>query len=345
MSFNRTGELEEFYNIYKRLEDSFYSSGMPDGKDVKIEINGWNIEYITGPVVMNALNQLFIIRLNDFYTKNPSPYIIDCGANIGLSILSTKYRYPDAKILAFEADPTFYKILRNNVNNNHISGVDLVESAVWVRNGSIEWGSDSVDGSRIVDNKDHASVTANKKKTTVKTIDIADYLNKEVDLLKLDIEGAEYEVVTHLASKNAFKQVRNIIVECHLLQNDYTAFGDLIKQLKNAGFKLSVNNMGKWRDLIRRPAVGGDHYEQYMMVCGWKDDESPVPPEEPDFFPFMGVTYLGISDLHSLSKSLDACKSKNSALEFDLYRYRRMGGIFFTFVKAINVVMDKLKIR
>lgn len=223
---------------------------------------GWDLEYVSGAALATFTDTIFIRRINDFLPDNDYPHILDCGANIGCTVLNYKRQFPNARITAFEPDPQFAPILRRNLANNNASDVEVVEAAVWTQDGEISWICEGVDGSRIVEDGSTSNMI------TVPTIDLVKYLQVSVDLLKLDIEGAEYAVVDHISHN--LEKVKNIIVECHIQQSNLKDFGRLLGTLKKAGFRLSFNTIGAWRDLIRQIPVSDLHFEQYVAVYGWR---------------------------------------------------------------------------
>ncbi|HKZ65867.1 MAG TPA: hypothetical protein VJ111_05915, partial [Chitinophagaceae bacterium] len=56
-------------------------------------------------------NEMFKEKVYKFTSSKKNPYIIDCGSNIGMSILYFKSLYPEARILGFEADPYIFSFL------------------------------------------------------------------------------------------------------------------------------------------------------------------------------------------------------------------------------------------
>ena len=61
--------------------------------------------------------------LNESYKFIPrseknDPIIIDCGANIGVSVVYFKKLFPKSKIIAFEPDPFLFKYLKKNIEKN-----------------------------------------------------------------------------------------------------------------------------------------------------------------------------------------------------------------------------------
>jgi FkbM family methyltransferase len=231
----------------------------------RIEILGWDLEYVCGSALASFIDQILVRRLNDFIPSHDEPTILDCGANIGFTVLNYRRQFPKARIVAFEPDPQFVPVLHRNLNRNGAADVDVVEAAAWIHQGKAWWFCEGIDGSKIIKEAEHENVGAIR----VATIDLAYYLRKPVDLLKLDIEGSEYAVIMHLGRK--LRNVRNILIECHLNQSNIANFGQMLKILVSRGFKLSINTFGPWRDLIRQSAVAPHHWEQYMVVAGWRN--------------------------------------------------------------------------
>lgn len=252
---------EEFLAAYRQVarELGFAAVRAPG----RCEVLGWDLEYICGGAIAGFIDSLLIRRLNDFVPDNDRPRILDCGANIGFSVLNYKRQFPQARIVAFEPDPEFAPVLRRNLEQNGAGDVEVVEAAAWTSAGEGRWRSEGIDGSRL----------APDGSTVVRTVDLADYLSDEVDLLKLDIEGAEYAVVEHLADR--LGRVKNLSIECHVDQTRIEPFAKILTVLRRAGFLLGLNSSGPWRDLVRQPHVERDHWEQYFVVSAWRQSVAP----------------------------------------------------------------------
>ena len=76
-------------------------------------------------------DDIFVKRTLAFTSASPSPRILDCGANVGLASLFFRRLYPDARITAFEADPTLFAILDANLRANGASSVEARQVALW----------------------------------------------------------------------------------------------------------------------------------------------------------------------------------------------------------------------
>jgi methylase of polypeptide subunit release factors len=118
-------------------------------KTEHVKFGGFQLQV---PDVMSFLWQHKEIFADEFYyfeTPHPQPVILDCGANVGMSILYFKKLYPNAKITAFEASPEIASILHKNLSNNRISDIHVVDKAVWKDEDGIWFGSESADSSSI----------------------------------------------------------------------------------------------------------------------------------------------------------------------------------------------------
>lgn len=270
---------EELYNEYQRIVEEQGASSGPG----RVRLFEWEIEYTNVSEILAFIDFILFRRMNDFYPDTESPLILDCGANIGYTVLYYKHAFPKAKILAFEPDPDSVPILRRNIERNGLKDVQIINSAVWIEDGEVFWFCEGVDGSRIVQDN-----TFSDKIVTVPAIDLAKYLVQDIDLLKLDIEEAEFTVIPHIHEQ--LHRVKNILVEIHLKnQSRYAGLSKIIDVLINSGFKISINSYSPWRDLIRRHIPPTPyHSEQYVLLAGWRSEHPSVSPE-PTFLPYHSI--------------------------------------------------------
>lgn len=138
-------------------------------------------------------------------THSPAT-IIDAGANIGASVLWFRSRYPSATIIALEPDPKTFRKLALTLAG--LADVHIVEAALAAATGSANllqakrtWAS------RLVSGSTPGAVAVR----TLSLADLKDACNVDsVDLLKLDIEGTEWEVLS-----DAVRLAQDVLVEVH----------------------------------------------------------------------------------------------------------------------------------
>jgi len=195
---------------------------------------------------------IFINESYGFRADKPNPLIIDCGANIGLSVLYFKNLYPDSVIKAFEPDKKIFKILKLNTNNFNLSNVSIVNKGVWTKNGDADFLPDGADGGKIV------AGNPGKSLGKVKVIRLKNLLEEEeVDLLKIDIEGAEIDVLSD-CRKN-LSGVKLLFVEYHSFISHEQRLDELLNILSEAGFKYYIDGIGASpkSPFLKQPENGG----------------------------------------------------------------------------------------
>jgi hypothetical protein len=89
-------------------------------------------------------------------------------------------------------------------------------------------------GTLDVDARHHSD----DKITPIPTIRLKDYLTTPVDFLKIDIEGAEWEVLEDCAGQ--LQQVENLFVEYHSAPGKKQYLPELLAVLERAGFRLYI---------------------------------------------------------------------------------------------------------
>lgn len=179
--------------------------------------------------------EIFVDDIYFFKTQNTNPIIFDCGANIGLSCLYFKKMYPDSVITAFEADPQIAEVLQENITKNKLHEINVISKAVWIDEQGVSFQADGADGGSIME-QSHVD----KK---IESIRLKDYLEKTpyVDLLKIDIEGAEVEVLSDC--KDSLRHVSNMFVEYHAWQHEQQSLATLLDILQTSGFRYYIENI------------------------------------------------------------------------------------------------------
>jgi FkbM family methyltransferase len=143
----------------------------------------------------------------DFGVVEPD-LIIDGGANIGLTSAAYAMRFPHAKIVAVEPDDANFSLLKRNVSA--FPNVFPLHAAIWSRSAKLRLENPKATSwSRRVGPSDDGEVVA----VTIPDIIASVQLNS-VDVVKLDIEGAEAEVFKN-GDLDWMLQCKCLIVEVH----------------------------------------------------------------------------------------------------------------------------------
>lgn len=174
----------------------------------------------------------------DYGTVKDNSIIIDVGANIGVYSIFAASTSKNAKIYAYEPAPASYDILIENININRLNdNIIPFNMGVWGKKRKIKlfYGKSSPYNSAYVSkkegkNKDYIVVDC----TTIENI-FKDNMIPHCDILKVDCEGAEFEIFYN-TSDLYFKNIREIRMEYHNLDNQKHNIKSLISFLKTKGF-------------------------------------------------------------------------------------------------------------
>lgn len=199
-------------------------------------IFGNRFQFIDSASFCFIYDELFNKHIYNFGMSTESPYIIDAGANIGLSIVYFKQLYQDSEIIAFEPDPNVFNILSYNIEQFRFTKTTLINKALWNENKLMSFWSEGSDGGRI-------SFDSNTRNLiNIETVRLREFLYKRVDFLKIDIEGAETIVLQDCI--DLLINVDRIFVEYHSFSNDPQNLHVLLKILQVAGFRYYIQQNG-----------------------------------------------------------------------------------------------------
>jgi len=117
-------------------------------------------------------------------------FILDAGANIGLSALFFANKFPKAKIVTIEPEKSNLELLNKNLRGLNYSSR---EGALWNKNTAliIKDTSRNVSGFQVMESDDKEGISAFTVQDIMSAMETV-----ELDILKVDIEGAEVEVFT-----------------------------------------------------------------------------------------------------------------------------------------------------
>jgi FkbM family methyltransferase len=170
--------------------------------------------------------------------------IIDCGAYIGLySIISSKLSGNDGKIISIEPNPSVFEHLRRNIQLNKIENSILLNIALADREGEMEFFIPKVSAAGSTFYLEHLSLqkVAEFNKMVVKTMTLDKLILMEnlnrVNIVKIDVEGAELLVLRGAQNALKSKKIDKLIVEIHKTINPPK---EVIDFLLNKGYNINA---------------------------------------------------------------------------------------------------------
>src|SRR5688572_8636583 len=136
----------------------------------------------------DVFHQVFVNELYSISLKRSPKTIVDAGANVGYTTLFFASKYPNARIIAIEPSPRSVKLLRMNVAG--LANVTIVEAALWAKTEDVLF--------KDLPGRSWAARVDEQGTYRISGISMQDLLDRhnvtEIDLLKMDVEGAEKEI-------------------------------------------------------------------------------------------------------------------------------------------------------
>ncbi|MBJ7608234.1 MAG: FkbM family methyltransferase [Candidatus Dormibacteraeota bacterium] len=163
--------------------------------------------------------------------------VIDIGAHVGSFALAVCELLPGASVTSYEPSPTSVEYLRRNVEANGLS--ERVRTIAKAVGG----GSEPVVLYEASDASCVSSTTAwlapaGAVQRTVESVSFDDVIGPsqdDIDLLKVDCEGAEYEIVRG-GSPSSWRRVRRLVIEHHAVPGE--SWSELRRSLADLGFRV-----------------------------------------------------------------------------------------------------------
>jgi FkbM family methyltransferase len=199
---------------------------------------GFRIGHFDRPTLKHLYREIFARQHYYFRADTDSPTILDCGANVGMASLYFKWLYPRARVKAFEADPTTYRLLNENIARNNLD-VETYNCALWDRDGEVDFFVDPSNPGTLLMSTDISRSHGEPIKVGARRL--SDFILETVDFLKLDVEGAEHRVLSDLLQTGKIRQVRQMVVEYHhRIGGQKSCLAEFLGMLEKAGFEYQV---------------------------------------------------------------------------------------------------------
>ncbi len=238
-------------------------------KNDVLQLADAEIEYVHAIAAWIQINEILIDEEYYFHSDKRSPLIVDGGINFGLSLYYFKRLYPEARIIGFEPIPPLYEMALRNCRRNGWEGVELHPFALDGTPGeaAMTWSALDSMASSLLHRKRNVGKRYSYETYTAQVVTLSSYLEQEVDLLKLDIEGAEDAVLEESAEH--LRNVKNIVLEYHHgfgLPN--CRLGRIITLLEGNGFNLDVQRSwsGRLKEVHRPLAETKRDYS--LLIVG-----------------------------------------------------------------------------
>lgn len=262
----------------------------------KILIDGKEVRYADLHSYYFQMFHIFAQNLYMFNSEIPDPRIFDCGAHIGIASLYFSTKYPRARITAFEADKDISEMAEHNLKAYGVKNAEVINAAVWKNNDGVSFDLSGDDSGFINE--------TGEKSVKVPSIRLREYIVKEKpDMLKIDIEGAEYEVLKDC--RGVLSGVSFIITEVHRFNTDKEKLGELLSLFEDEGFLYTIAdfNAAVWLDPDIIPPFPGVPNDKFLFtIYAWKKEKKGNNNQSGNenignnFIKTTGLTMLNLGD-------------------------------------------------
>lgn len=209
------------------------------GKPVKI--TDFQVNYLNFNLLKYLFGEIFIKNEYLFRTNAIKPQIIDCGSNIGMSVLFFALVYPECSIIAFEPDECTFLVLQENVSQNNLENVSLHMKALSNHEGTVDFYFDHENPGRLTMSTIKERMPKEKKE--VLSTRLSNYIEGEVDFLKLDVEGSETEVIEDLQRENKIRLINQMAIEYHHhVEKGKDNLSKILKILEESNFGYQIDS-------------------------------------------------------------------------------------------------------
>lgn len=207
-----------------------------------LKIDKYTVHYHNKEETLSLKTEIFSQHTYYFEANSPQPKIIDAGAHIGLATLYFKKQYPMAQITAIEPHPVNFKLLEQNVWENALEDVSCLQVALAEEAGLLTMHADTTNTwlSTVSVNESAWNGQQQTRPVQVPAITLSSLLTQPIDLLKLDIEGAESRVLKEAGK--ALKNIQLLLIEFHPRPNNVIT--ELAEYLEELGFSLKYSKNG-----------------------------------------------------------------------------------------------------
>lgn len=216
-----------YFGIYKK---EFFSLYLKNGLKIKLRTRSTDLQAFVNVWIIKEY------RIKGFEILEDD-VIIDIGGHIGLFALYASIMSPKGKIISIEPYPQNFLLLKENIINNNLNNTIFVNKAITDSNKNIELFIDTCDDAA------HSIYDNGKNSICINGITLGEIMNKnqisKCDMLKMDCEGAEFEIIKSLSDDDLLK-IEKLCLEYHLKGNNSLPLESLKNRLEKMNYHVNI---------------------------------------------------------------------------------------------------------
>lgn len=234
---------KEFRFTFDRLimKKTFTSKERQKNYERNYRVAGFSVSHLGFGALYQLFKEIFVGLDYYFKSDKANPFIIDCGSNIGMSILFFKKLYPQSEIIGFEPNDEAFGKLEENIKVNRLENVTVHKKAVSDQAGEITFYFDpeNLGSLQMSTVKDRMP----KRSQTVFCVALSSFITKDVDFLKLDVEGAELSLFRELEKANKLEFIKEMTIEYHHhIKEGVDELSQMLRILETNGFGYQISS-------------------------------------------------------------------------------------------------------
>ena len=222
--------IKNWYNIpflyYKIIKEKYFIINLRNNLKCKIRIKSTDLQAFANVWLNKEYEEI------GFFIESDET-VIDIGAHIGLFTVYASQFCKNGKIISCEPIKENFELLKENVSINNLSNIILYNNAITDKNDKVKvyLNNDSAANSIYGNGENYEEIS------TLSLSKILDENMNEKNCLKLDCEGAEYQIINNTPDKY-FKKITKICLEYHVINNDKIQLEKLKKRLNELNYEL-----------------------------------------------------------------------------------------------------------
>lgn len=222
--------------IFNKIADKLYKRRKVF--DRICDANHLNLDFQSNIKELEVLVGIFEHReYADYFPFYKNATIVDIGAHYGyFSIFAKLNSGKESKIISIEPNKENYKRFLQNIQSNNIENIRPLNFAIADKSGHAQLYKGANKNSSILSNYSliNSSISEAVEAKTLEDI-IQEQGLSTIDFLKIDCEGAEYDILENLP-KAVFDKITTISMEFHDLRSDKYTGEHIVNTLRLNGF-------------------------------------------------------------------------------------------------------------
>lgn len=204
------------------------------------KVNGLKLDYNRNKQGVAVLQSIFQQReYADYFPFYQDAVIVDVGAHFGyFTLFAAKNTGSKSKIISIEPDPQNCDLLRRNLSDNNVENATVLNCAISHSSGKMNlYGGSSINKSLFSD----YSLGSGKTIGEVDVLSLSDFMAlhapEKIDFLKLDCEGAEYDIILQ-SDSSVWKNIQVVSMEFHDMKIPRFTANQLVQRLRELRYDI-----------------------------------------------------------------------------------------------------------